>query len=209
LDPQQSGGQWLKDDSGDLDGRNLRMSSTASEAPFPPQNTATLFIEAYFQHTHITFPLLHRPTFLAAVEQIYNNPTYYSTHTFDAFAFDMVLAIGSSNFNRFEESTAGTASHYARAQKKMLELLNMRGLVPLQAILLLSQHGIFSNLRDTSGSIWHLIGIGARICFELGLHLEPKRVDRQTGRPVVQSLPTTFEAEMRKRTFWCFYNLDR
>jgi hypothetical protein len=209
LDQQQSGGQWRRDDSGDLDGRDLRLYSTASEAPFPPQSTAMLFIEAYFQHTHITFPLLHRPTFLAAVEQIYNNPTYYSTHNFDAFIFDMVLAIGSSNFNRFEESTAGTANHYARAQKRMPELLNMRGLVPLQAILLLSQHGIFSNLKDTSGSIWYLIGIGARICFELGLHLEPKRVDRQTGRPVSQSLPITFEAEMRKRTFWCFYNLDR
>jgi hypothetical protein len=185
------------------------MSSTASDAPFPPQNIAMLFIDAYFQHTHITFPLLHRPTFLAAVEQIYSNPTYYSTHSFDAFVFDMVLAIGSANFNRFEESTAGTASHYSRAQKKLHELLNMRGLVPLQTILLLSQHGIFSNLRDTSGSIWHLIGIGARICVELGLHLEPKQVDRQTGRPAARSSPITFEVEMRKRTFWCLYNLDR
>ncbi|KIX95459.1 uncharacterized protein Z520_08976 [Fonsecaea multimorphosa CBS 102226] len=205
LDPQQSEGFC----SNDLDGGNWRMSSAASEAPFPPQNLAMPFIEAYFQHTHLTFPLLHRPTFLAAVEQIYSNPTYYSTHPFDAFAFDMVLAIGSSNVNRFEESTAITATHYTRAQKKLHELLNMRGLVPLQTIILLSQHGIFSNLRDTSGSIWHLIGIGARMCFELGLHLELKRVDRQTRRPVARTLPITFEVEMRRRTFWCFYNLDR
>ncbi|KIW73681.1 hypothetical protein PV04_01779 [Phialophora macrospora] len=209
LDPQQSGDHWPKENSNDLDGRNWRMSSTVSDAPFPPRNIAMLFIDAYFQHTHITFPLLHRPTFLAAVEQIYSNPTYYSTNSFDAFVFDMVLAIGSANFNRFEESTAGTANHYSRAQKKLHELLNMRGLVPLQTILLLSQHGIFSNLRDTSGSIWHLIGIAARICVELGLHLEPKRVERQTGRPAVRTSPITFEVEMRKRTFWCFYNLDR
>ncbi|OAL34955.1 hypothetical protein AYO20_05670 [Fonsecaea nubica] len=209
LDPQQSEGYWPKENSNHLDEHNWRMSSTASDAPLPPQNIAMQFIEAYFQHTHITFPLLHRPTFLAAVEQIYSNPTYYSTHPFDAFVFDMVLAIGSANVNRFEESMAGTATHYTRAQKKLHELLNMSGLVPLQTILLLSQHGIFSNLRDTSGSIWHLIGIGARICFELGLHLEPKRVDRQTGRPVVHSVPITFEVEMRKRAFWCFYNLDR
>lgn len=146
---------------------------------------------------------------MAAVKQIYDDPSYYSMHTFDAFAFDMVLSIGSSNFNRFEESMASTAAHYASALTKMKAVLNMSGLIPLQAILLLSQHGIFSNLRDTSGSIWHLIGMGARICFELGLHLEPKRLNQRPEQGTGSNIPVTFEVEMRKRTFWCLYNLDR
>ena len=90
----------------------------------------------------------------------------------------------------------------------MQAILNMRGLVPLQAILLLCQHFVFSNTRNTSASIWHLIGIGARMCLELGLHLEPRRTF-QTEQGVTSNLPIAFETEMRKRTFWCFYNLDR
>jgi len=209
LGPQNSASIWPTD-AREPDGRSTQLTpANPADAPFPPQHLAMQFIEAYFQHTHITFPLLHRPTFLQAVEQIYSDPTYYPTYTFDAFAFDMVLAIGSSNFNRFEESNAGTATHYARAQAKIHTVLSMGGLVPLRAILLLSQHGIFSNLRDTSASIWHLIGIGARICFELGLHLEPKRLDRGAVRAPSSTAPITLEAEMRKRCFWCFYNLDR
>lgn len=179
------------------------------DEPISPRAVADEFINAYFQHTHITFPLLHRPSFLAAVEQIYDNPEYYSKHTFDAFVFDMVLSIGSSNPNRFGESTARSAAYYARAQMKIKEVLNMGGLVPLQAILLLCQHGIFSNGRDTSASIWHLIGMGARICVELGLHLEPKRTTHRSAAAPGPNPPTAFETEMRKRVFWCFYNLDR
>ncbi|KAI9745062.1 MAG: hypothetical protein M1818_001340 [Claussenomyces sp. TS43310] len=154
---------------------------TPSDASFPPLSVAMPFIKAYFEHTHITFPILHQPSFLRTVEKIYSETDYYTTHPFESFAFDMVLAIGSSNFNRFEESTAGTAVHYARAQAKLPQVLNMKGLIPLKTIIFLSQHGIFSNLRDTSASIWHLVGIGVRICFELGLHLEPRHLDGQHG----------------------------
>ncbi|KAK5453284.1 hypothetical protein LTS15_006469 [Exophiala xenobiotica] len=209
LDYQHVVSNWRGEKNGDLGGRNPQPTCLPSDAPIPPRKTADAFIDSYFAHTHITFPLLHRRSFLAAVQQIYDNPNYYALHTFDAFAFDMVLSIGSSNFNRFEESTAGSGAHYARARTKMNAVLNMGGLVPLQAILLLSQHGIFSNLRDTSASIWHLVGMGARISFELGLHLEPKRMNQRLEHPIGSNLPITFEVEMRKRTFWCFYNLDR
>ncbi|OQU97182.1 Fungal Zn2-Cys6 binuclear cluster domain-containing protein [Cladophialophora immunda] len=212
LDPQNVDPNWIENSGNNIqsDVRSPQPSNTTpSEAPFPPRHIAMQIIEAYFQHTHLTFPLLHRPSFLAAVEEIYNNPNYYSMHPFDAFTFDMVLSIGGSNFNRFEESVADAARHYARARTKLNAVLKMGGLIPLHAITLLSQHGIFSNLRDTSASIWHLIGIGARICVELGLHLEPKRSNLQSGPGSALSVPITFEAEMRKRTFWCFYNLDR
>lgn len=177
--------------------------TAAVDAPLPPRPVAMPFIEAYFQHTHIMFPLLHRPEFLRTVDQIYGEAGYVETHPYECFVFDMVLAIGSSTFNRFEESTAGTADHYGRAQSKLHHVLGLKGLLPLKAILLLSQHGIFSNLRDTSASIWHLVGIGVRMCFEMGLHLEAKPSSGLGPRFV------TMEEELRKRCFWCLYNLDR
>jgi hypothetical protein len=72
----------------------------------PVRRVAAPFIEAYFRHTHITFPLLHRTSFLRTVDDIYGDPDYYETHIDDAFVFDMVLSIGSSNFNRFGDASA-------------------------------------------------------------------------------------------------------
>lgn len=141
---------------------------------------------------------------MSVVERIYADPSYYSANTVDAFIFDMVLAIGGSNFNRFDEPAAGASRYYAMAQNKLGRVMEMDRLTILRAILLISQHGIFSNLRDTSASIWHLLGIGARICFELGLHVDPRRVDTSSPTRTI-----TMEEEMKRRCFWCLYNLDR
>ncbi|KAJ9144946.1 C6 zinc finger domain containing protein [Pleurostoma richardsiae] len=191
-------------------GRSVRPDPIVpSDASFPSLAAATPFIEAYFQHTHITFPLLHRPSFMVTVERIFKEPGYYEANTFDAFVFDMVLAIGGSNFNRFEESTAMASKCFAMAQSKVKAVMEMGGLASLKAILLISQHGIFSNLCDTSASIWHLIGIGARICFELGLHLEHKRLSGCPADFAQQANVVTLEEELGRRCFWCLYNLDR
>ncbi|KAL5324738.1 hypothetical protein ACEPPN_009286 [Leptodophora sp. 'Broadleaf-Isolate-01'] len=197
-------------DQKEQDGCSTQVNSaTVPEASFPPRRIATPFVEAYFQHTHITFPLLHRPSFLQTVELIYGDPDYYDSHAYESFVFDMVLVIGGSNINLFEESVASTTKHYMRAQAKLPKVLGMKGLLPLKAILLLSQHGIFSNFRDTSASIWHLVGIGARLCFEMGLHLEPKPSHGQHKPTSMGTRHVTLEEEMRKRCFWCLYNLDR
>lgn len=178
-----------------------------AENPFPARHVAMPFIEAYFQHTHTTFPLLHHTSFIRIVDEIYRDPDYYSTHTEEAFLFDMVLSIGSSNFNRFGDASASSAEHYSRAQRKLPALLAMPGLIPLRTIVILSQHGIFSNLRDTSASIWHLIGIGVRICYEMGLHVKPRRSLARQSPQVPRII--MYEEEMRRRCFWCLYNLDR
>ncbi|KAL2674288.1 hypothetical protein Neosp_012739 [[Neocosmospora] mangrovei] len=184
------------------------ISTTLSDSTLPALVTARSFIDAYFQHTHISFPLIHRPSFLTTVKRIYEEEGFYESNPFDAFVLDMVLAIGSSNFNRFEDSVASSSGHFARANSKLDTVLRMGRLHQLKAILLISQHGIFSNLRDTSGSIWHLVGIGARISIELGLHLERKQpgaTHREDSPPSV----VLFEDEMKKRCFWSLYNLDR
>lgn len=174
----------------------------------PSKRSAQPFIEAYFQHTHVTFPLLHRTSFLEVCELIYSSTEYYTSNPYDAFVFDMVLSIGSSNFNRFGDASAVSALHYARAQAKLPAVLGMPGLRPLRAMLLLSQHGIFSNLKDTSASIWHLVGISVRMCYEMGLHTEP-RLRSRTVLHNPHDTSISFEEEMNRRCFWCLYNLDR
>lgn len=193
-----------------LEGFNPRPPQIVpSDSSFPALSVATPFIQVYFQHTHITFPLLHRPSLMASVERIYLELGYYESNTYEAFVFDMVLAIGSSNINIFEDASSSSLTYYAMAQRKVNDVMAMDGLSVLRAILLISQHGIFSNLRDTSASIWHLIGIGARLCFELGLYLETGKLTRVTSDIPHQEEAVTLEEEMKKRCFWCLYNLDR
>lgn len=180
-----------------------------SDAYFPTLAVASPFIQAYFQHTHVTFPLLHRPSFMTTVERIYGEAGFYESNPFDAFVFDMVLAIGSSNINRFKEAISTASKYYAMAQSKVDAVMGLDGLSVLRAILLISQHGIFSHLKDTSASIWHLIGIGARLCFELGLHLEHGQLNDGARQSTSEWKLVTLEEEMRKRCFWCLYNLDR
>ncbi|KAJ4214450.1 hypothetical protein NW759_010466 [Fusarium solani] len=209
LDLQGNEERDQEETSGQSDSPPVRcISATLSDSALPALATARSFIDAYFQHTHISFPLIHRPSFLATVKRIYEDEGFYENNPFDAFVFDMVLAIGSSNFNRFEDSVASSSGHFARANSKLDTVLRMGRLSQLKAILLISQHGIFSNLRDTSGSIWHLVGIGARICIELGLHLERKQPDAANREPFPASI-VLFEEEMKKRCFWSLYNLDR
>lgn len=189
--------------------RGLNTAASMEGAAFPSRAVATPLVEMYFQHTHITFPLLHRPTFAETFERIYSEPGYYDSNPAEAFTFDMVLAIGASNVNCFGESATHASLYYAAAQTKVSRMLKLDGLTTLKAILLLSQHGIFSNLRDTSGNTWHLIGIGARICIELGLHIERKSLDDNPNDISINEPNISGEEEMRRRCFWCLYNLDR
>ncbi|CAK7238067.1 hypothetical protein SEUCBS140593_010298 [Sporothrix eucalyptigena] len=177
---------------------------------FPTVAHAMPYIESYFQHTHHTFPLVHRPSFLSLTDRIFSEPSYYETHTLDAFIFDMVVSIGSSNKNLFDDSASSIASKcFAMGQAKIKTVIQMGGIASLRAILMICHHGIFSSLCDTSASIWHLVGIGARLSIELGLHLKQRRATETPPQGSSDENIVTFEEEMRRRTFWCLYNLDR
>jgi len=54
--------------NGDLGGRcSPQPTCLPGDAPIPPRETADEFINSYFEHIYITFPLLYRGSFLAAV----------------------------------------------------------------------------------------------------------------------------------------------
>jgi hypothetical protein len=173
----------------------------------PDQETASAPIKAYFTHWHLTFPLLCLPQFMSIVDRIYADPEYYSANPFEAFVFDMVLGMGTVNFNRPDWSAAPAETHYTRAISKLELVLSIKGLAPLQAILLLCQYAIFCSQRDTSASMWHLVGIAVRLCVEMGLHRRSKLED--SAPQGTKGGRLQLDLEMKKRTFWCLYNLDR
>lgn len=101
---------------------------------------------------------------------------------------------------------AGT--HHERALSRLVLVLGKGGTVALQAILLLCQYRMLSALYETSASLWHLVGMAARMCFELGMH-------RESTYRVVQSVETgdvrdlDEASEIKRRCFWSIFALDR
>lgn len=71
-------------------------------------------INAYFEHWHLTFPLIYRPAFMEMVQRIYADPQVYYNDTGSAFAFDIVLALGLASSKRFEWSFGDTESYLTR-----------------------------------------------------------------------------------------------
>lgn len=180
----------------------------SNDTGLPPRNVAQEFIDSYFAHWHITFPLLHRASLQRVVDHIYCRPEFYKEEIFHAFAFDVVLAMGSVSRNRHEWSALTTESYFARAMSKLEKVLRLPDIKPLQALLLCCHYGVFSTLRDTSTDTWHLLGLAARFSTELGLHR--RHGYKSDGSSNLQSSSSdAYSIEMARRCFWCLYNLDR
>lgn len=178
-------------------------------AALPDKKSAMHAINAYFSHWHLTFSLISRAEFMRMVENMYTDQVDGTSDrkALDEFFFHMVIAMGLANFNKPQWSTESSEAHYIRAISNLEDVLSMRGLAPLQAILMICQYSIFCSLKDTSANMWHLIGIAARLCVEMGLHRKSRTDD--LAAQGLEGGEVELKSEMRKRTFWCFYNMDR
>ncbi|OAG38966.1 hypothetical protein AYO21_06844 [Fonsecaea monophora] len=67
----------------------------------------------------------------------------------------------------------------------------------LQAILFLIQ---YATLNPSQLNAWYLVGVGMRICVDLGLHQDPSASSLQISASVL---------ETRRRLFWSMYSFDR
>ncbi|KAF2177073.1 hypothetical protein K469DRAFT_604823 [Zopfia rhizophila CBS 207.26] len=177
----------------------------------PPELLARKLVKAYLDHDHICYPFLSPSFILNAVDQVYVDASFYTSNSFEAFVFDMVLAIATANVYKFDWQMLPSAeSHQARAMSAITDVLRCGGLQSLQAILLLCQYRTGSSIQDTSASMWHLVGIAARMSFELGLHREaaypcnpPHSEDNADSARIFK------DQEIRRRCFWCVAAMDR
>ncbi|KAK6435651.1 hypothetical protein LTR95_008162 [Oleoguttula sp. CCFEE 5521] len=178
----------------------------------PPYAVAKKLISAYFEHDAIAFPFLVPSGLLDVSERFYKDEPYYVSrgHSYDVFIFNMVLAIATASVYKYDWHMLPSAeSHHARAMQELNAVLACGGLKSLQAILLLCQYRQGSSIKDNSASMWHLVGIAARICLELGLHREAayplKWADDMTGDQVKRFV----DQEVARRCFWCLIAMDR
>jgi hypothetical protein len=203
--------------TGGLFDRLANSRATSEKKPSPVINDsarlvnkalAIPLVQSYFEHWHVTFPLLYRPAFMNMMEEIYNNPNVYHQRPTKAFAFDMVLALGSISSKKAWPCT-DTETHFGRALARLDELSKLRDIRFLQALLLYCKYGIHASLRDTSTEMWEILGKATRLCVDLGLHNNVSHVSKGCEIHLTGSLPALLILEMQRRCFWCYYNLER
>ncbi|KAF4123769.1 Fungal trans [Geosmithia morbida] len=170
----------------------------------PRRETAEHLLLAYYRLAHPMFPMIHWPTFQASVDRMYaagagagaaTNPARGVPSGFLAMFF-AVLAAGS--LFTPEEPTGGTSFYrpadlLEAARATMDPWANECDLDVARATVLTAMCLNEMNLRTAAG---RAVAAAVRMGQDLGLHTE-------TGPwPVI-------EGEMRRRTWWATYILDR
>jgi Fungal specific transcription factor domain len=177
---------------------------------FPPKDLAKELFNHYFTHDHICYPFLRPASTFPIIGSIYNDASFYAKNPFQAFVFDMILAVSTVNVYKYEWQILPSAeTHHTRAMNQAREVFQGGGLRGLQAILLLCQYRTSSSMQDTSASMWHLVGIAVRIAYELGLHRESAydiRIGSDTG---IDDSERAVNLEVRRRCFWSLLCMDR
>ena len=178
----------------------------------PPEALASRLLKSYFEHDAIAFPFLSPTALLRIKQRFYQDDAYYSSRatSYETFVFNMVLAIATASVYKYDWQMLPSAeSHHARAMQELDHVLSHGGLESLQAILLLCQYRQGSSIKDNSASMWHLVGIAARICLELGLHREsayPLKWNRDFDQAAIERY---HQQEVSRRSFWCLIAMDR
>ncbi|KAM6477004.1 major facilitator superfamily domain-containing protein [Trichoderma sp. SZMC 28011] len=179
----------------------------------PAEQLARSLIEAYLAHDHLSYPFLHPRAVRAVVDGIYSDASFEKTHPFEMFMFHMILAIATSQVYKFNWRVLPDAeTHLQKATDYLNAVLFEGGLRALQAMLLLCQFRLSNSTNHASDSLWHIVGIAVRMCFELGLHREASyrtAGSRRDAADVSFLSPKYEENEVRRRCFWSVYALDR
>ncbi|KAG8668243.1 hypothetical protein FPOAC1_007621 [Fusarium poae] len=120
------------------------------------------------------------------------------SHGYSYFTVLLVLAISASSLSRSADSVIS-----AQAERLFRNALAFResaivpsNIIGVQSILFLIQ---FATLNPSLLDAWYLIGVGMRMCVDLGLHQDP-----QPPESIEVSL-----LETRRRLWWSVYAFDR
>ncbi|KEQ62633.1 uncharacterized protein M437DRAFT_49144 [Aureobasidium melanogenum CBS 110374] len=174
----------------------------------PSKRLAQKLIQAYLDHDFLCYPFLIPSEIYKILDCLYS-AGLASLTCYELFVVDMLFAISTAQVSKYDWRQLPSAeSHHARAMSTIGDVLRLGGLQSLHAILLLCQYRTGSSIQDNSGSMWLLVGIAARMCFEMGLHKEsaypltgPGDDDTTAKRYVLQ--------ESKRRSFWSVLCMDR
>lgn len=160
----------------------------------PPLQTTRRLLDAYFNSTHTMFPILHWRTFDQAVDDLYRAENTQNAPASLLSTLFAVLAMGSL----FAADASGERSYHAAdlldSSRKLMDPWN-NNFVLDDARTLALQTMCLHEMNLQSAAL-NCLGSAVRVAQDLGLHSD------------VGPWPLV-EGEMRRRTWWTIYILDR
>lgn len=204
---------WHRDNAAGRHGPNCGAGISA----LPPRSLAEELIRAYCSHDHLAYPFLSPRSLHKSLEAVYAAAgSAEAPDAVDAFFVDMTLAIATAQVHKFNWSGVYNAeTHCDRAMTRLGDVLAHDGIERVQALLLICQYKMGTTSSDTSTSVWHLIGVAARTCLEMGLHRASTYAlpggEGDTGDAGDEASMTAAKEDMetKKRCFWSLVALDR
>lgn len=164
--------------------------------PSISKNLAWTFIEAYFKHSHRSYPFICESTFLQTFNQFENLNDSISTYF--EFEIYMIMNIGCTTLTRAKLLDKGEVFSRYFSYKCIGFLLKGVPVNDLDTIKILLFLCIYSYFEPQGIHTWNLFGLLIRAASTLGLNQNDKSNDSNT-----------VELEMRNRLFWSIYNMDR
>jgi transcriptional regulatory protein GAL4 len=156
----------------------------------PNRHIADAMIDAYFRTYHLSYPILHEPSFRAQWTEVIPRP---SGESWVVLAY-VVAAIGV-----FATATSGherlDLTLFARAREVLsFKFLEMGNLTLVQALALISN---YQQKRDKPNSGYNYLGLAVRMAMGLGLHKEFQ------GWSI-----SPLNMEIRRRVWWALCVFD-
>lgn len=165
--------------------------------PLPSKEQAKQLADNYFDVINVQYPILHQPTFMTLMDQVYENGTDTDRGATGSFQVFMVLALGSTVLSR-RIRTRLPGESYCLSAMQHLDRINVENSIPgLQCLLLLSLFTMHS--PGMRLNVWYLNYQCIAAVLDLGLQRD---INTNAGISLL-------DQEMRTRIFWVVLTLDR
>ena len=158
----------------------------------PPKPTADRLLRQYFNHVHLQFPILHKPSFSAECEKVYQEGTIAGMRRGWGAVLFCVFACGT--LHTLDPNRLRDGKEYLTKGTAMMDFWQDELSVDQAKMAFLTS--IFLTEINLVSAAWIWLAGAARIAQDVGLHVE-------TGPwPAV-------EGEMRRRIWYSIYAFDR
>lgn len=171
--------------------RSLRDTRSSSEIPMQLSSrrlVTNVLIDAYFRYYHVSYPILHEPTFRAQYDEVVERPSGPCWN----FLAHLVAAIGA--FTTGSDKAADNALFSEVKSLMNATYLENGNLTLVQALVLMSNYLQKQNMPNSG---YNYMGLATRMAMGIGLHKE----FRKTNTPL-------FKMEIRRRVWWVMTVFD-
>ncbi|KAH7145604.1 fungal-specific transcription factor domain-containing protein [Dactylonectria estremocensis] len=185
-----------------VQGSSLAQCPSERQAALPPQPLARAYLAGYIARVHLWWPILQLPHLRRTFQSLYQNPRQCTDH--EKFVVFIVLALASSEDTQQKPQSGMVDLNDSVAYfQTSLRFFNSfhdhpRDLSGIQAVMLIAIWMLNSATSSHCSDLWQLSRYIMSSAIEAGLH----RHNNDWGF-------TAEELEVRNRTWWCAYNLER